>query len=192
MDTAITIGWVLAGFFAGALPFSVWIGRLAMGKDIRLFGDGNPGAFNVFRAGGRGWGWLAILLDGLKGAIPVGLANFWAGYEGWSLACIALAPVLGHAFSPFLRLRGGKGLAVTFGVWTGLSLWLAPTILGGLFAVFLWIFRRDVWAVFLGQAGLGLAFAWLSVDRTWFVVWAGSTAILIVKYFPLKLSSFNR
>ena len=184
----VTLLWALIGFFSGALPFSVWVAKMALGKDIRHYGDGNPGAFNVFRAGGRGWGWLAILLDGLKGAIPVGLANFWIGFEGWSLVWIAFAPVLGHAFSPFLRFRGGKALAVTFGIWTGLTLWVVPTILGILFAVFMYLFKKDVWAVMLGQAGLGVALFIMGADWTWFAVWTGCTAIFVLKYLLVRSS----
>ena len=87
--------WVVFAFICGSLPFSVWVGRLALHEDVREFGDGNPGASNVFRAGGKGWGVLAILLDGFKGAIPVGLANYEAGLDGWAITAVALAPILG-------------------------------------------------------------------------------------------------
>jgi glycerol-3-phosphate acyltransferase PlsY len=182
MTVSQTLIWVLIAFFSGALPFSIWVGKMAMGKDIRQFGDGNPGAFNVFRAGGKGWGWLAILLDGFKGAIPVGLANYWIGFEGWSLALIALAPILGHAYSPFLQFRGGKGLAVTFGVWTGLTLWIIPTMLGGLFALFLWWLRSSGRAVLAGQVGLLLGILILGGDSVWLAVWGVSTGLFAWKY----------
>ena len=70
------IGWIAAAFVCGSLPFSVWVGRLALGKDIRAFGDGNPGATNVLRAGGKWLGAIAAVLDASKGFIPVGLATF--------------------------------------------------------------------------------------------------------------------
>lgn len=140
--------WILLSFLAGSLPFSFWIGRLAMQEDIRQYGDGNPGAFNVFRAGGKVWGWLAILLDGLKGAVPVGIAHFVYGLDGWVLVLTALAPVLGHAYSPFLGFRGGKALAVTFGSWAGLSLWIGPVVLGAFFALFRLTLKDDRRTVF--------------------------------------------
>ena len=108
--------WFLVAFVFGALPLSVWLGRFALGVDIRKYGDGNPGAANVWRAGGKWWGLLAILLDGFKGLIPVAIANFAIGIEGWWLTAIALAPILGHTYSPFLNFRGGKALSTTFGV----------------------------------------------------------------------------
>ena len=122
--------WSCIGFILGSIPFSVWLGRVVLHKDIRAYGDGNPGAANVLRAGGRLVGVVAILLDFAKGAIPVGVAVFVVRMSGWRLVPVALAPVLGHAFSPFLSFRGGKAIATTFGVWTGLTLWLGPTIIG--------------------------------------------------------------
>lgn len=117
--------WIALGFLSGSLPFSVWIGHLALGKDIRCYGDGNPGGTNVIRVGSLSWGVCAMIMDFLKGAIPVGIAHYVAGVTGWWLAAAALAPILGHAYSPFLGFRGGKAVAVTFGAWTGLTLWLA-------------------------------------------------------------------
>jgi glycerol-3-phosphate acyltransferase PlsY len=122
--------WFLLGFATGSLPFSVWIGRWVLRDDIRRYGDANPGATNVFRAGGKGAGIAAALLDALKAALPVGLARFWAGLGGYNLALVAWAPLLGHAFSPLLRFRGGKAVAATFGAWAGLMLWEGPTVLG--------------------------------------------------------------
>src|SRR4030067_957815 len=91
--------WFLIAFLSGSIPFSVWIGRWILKKDIRQYGDKNPGTANVFRAGGRIWGVVALLLDFLKGAIPVGLAYWKYELEGWGLALIAIAPVFGHAYS---------------------------------------------------------------------------------------------
>ena len=99
-----TIIWVILSFLAGSLPFSVWVGRLALQKDVRQYGDGNPGASNVFRAGGKGWGVLAILLDGFKGAIPVGIANFGAGVDGWGLTAVAERVRMGRGFSRMQRI----------------------------------------------------------------------------------------
>lgn len=145
--------WTAVAFLAGSLPLSVWLGRLALQTDIQRYGDGNPGAANVWRAGGGYiWSGLAILLDGLKGAIPVGLASFGLALQGWPLTAVALAPVLGHAFSPFLRFKGGKALAVTFGVWTGLTLWRGPLVLGLLFAFWLMLVTVEGWAVVFGMS----------------------------------------
>ncbi len=139
----------LIAFISGSLPFSYWLGKRVLQTDIRHYGDGNPGATNVFRAGGKWAGVCAALLDGLKGAIPVGVAVFVFGIWGWQLVLIAIAPILGHAFSPFLRFQGGKAVAVTFGIWMGLTIWEGPTVLG--IMLFFWFksVRVSGWAVIL-------------------------------------------
>jgi acyl phosphate:glycerol-3-phosphate acyltransferase len=137
------------GFFLGSLPFSYWIARYAMGKDIRQVGDGNPGATNVLRAGGRRWAMVAAVLDGLKGTIPVGIAYFRLGMSGPDLVAVALSPVLGHAFSPFLNFKGGKAVAVTFGIWAGMTLWQVPVVMGLLLLLWVKIVRISGLAVVL-------------------------------------------
>lgn len=146
--------WLLFAFLLGALPFSVWVGKAVLGKDIRQFGDANPGATNVLRAGGKASGLLALLLDMLKGAIPVGIAHFRFDYSGWALILIALMPILGHAFSPFLSFRGGKAVAVTGGVWTGLTIWEGPTIGGLLMGLLVIWLPADGWVVLFAQVGM--------------------------------------
>jgi glycerol-3-phosphate acyltransferase PlsY len=147
---------MIAGFLLGSIPFAVLVGRLALGQDVRRFGpDGNPGAANAWRAGGWRLGLPVLALDFLKGALPVALARLLSGIDGWALLPIALAPILGHAFSPFLRLQGGKALAVTFGVWTGLRPEEGPLALGLLLAFFLIVLDNRAWIVIFGM----LAFA---------------------------------
>ncbi len=145
--------WTLLGFVLGSLPFSVWLGRLFARQDIRRFGDGNPGGVNAWKAGGWQVGLSSILLDIAKGLIPVLLAKAY-GVEGWGLVPVALAPIVGHAASPFLGFRGGKALATTGGVWIAL--------IGGwafvAFAVFalpvLALQREHAWTGVSGVAGL--------------------------------------
>ena len=81
-------------------------------------------------------------------------AHFIVGLSDWPLALVALAPIVGHAFSPFLNFRGGKGLTVTFGVWSGLTLAQAPLVLGLFMAFFYFTLSVDAWAVILSMIGL--------------------------------------
>lgn len=177
-----TIAWFLIAFFCGALPFSVWVGRLALGKDIRQYGDHNPGSANVTRAGGKGWGAVAMLLDGFKGAIPVAYATFGLSFTGWPLVAVALAPILGHAYSPFLGFRGGKALAVTFGTWLGVSLYVGPMVLGLALAVFTRFIKSPGWTVLLGYLVLALVFALMRPTWEWWAIWVGSFALLMWKH----------
>jgi glycerol-3-phosphate acyltransferase PlsY len=173
--------WTVLGFVSGAIPFSLWLGYLLVGTDIRRYGDGNPGALNAWRAGGWRVGVPAMLLDFLKGAVPVGLAHFSFGVSGWGLVAVALAPVLGHAFSPFLRFRGGKALAATFGIWAGLTLWEGPTLLGLFSGAFFLPQTADAWSSILGMLCF-LAYLLLrQADSTTLVIWVGNMLILVLK-----------
>ncbi len=178
----IAVLWTAIAFFSGSLPLAWWIGQWGMGVDIRQYGDHNPGAMNVWRAGGRGWFVLALLLEFLKGACPLWLAQGLAGLSGWWLVPPAIAAPLGHAFSPWLGFRGGKALAVTFGVWSGLTLWKIPMLLGGLFALFLKWMPPEARAVRMGMLSLDglLALAVVAgwASPTWLIVALGHTVLL--------------
>jgi glycerol-3-phosphate acyltransferase PlsY len=172
--------WSLVAFLSGSIPFSVVVGRLAANVDIRDYGDRNPGATNVMRA--TGWGWFvpASLLDYFKGVIPVGFAWFFLGINGWRIIPIALAPVVGHAYSPWLRFRGGKALAATFGAWTGLTLGAGPILLGLLLGLMMATVVVSGWAVMLAMLGFG-AFVWTQYSAyapELMVIWLANLLIL--------------
>ncbi|GGA46367.1 glycerol-3-phosphate acyltransferase [Paenibacillus physcomitrellae] len=112
------LAWV--EFVFGSLMFSYWLGRLAR-KDVRAVGDGNPGAFNLWAAAGWKLGAAGVVLDFLKGYFPLVWLIRVENISGYGLVLLAAAPILGHLFSPFLKFRGGKGIAVTFGVWSALT-----------------------------------------------------------------------
>ena len=177
-----TLFWAILGFACGSLMFSDWIGRLILRRDLREVGDGNPGASNVLRAGGVGWGALALLLDALKGAIPVSLARYGVGLGGLPLVVVALAPIFGHAFSPFLRFKGGKAVAVSAGVWMALTFWEAPT-LGGL-ALGLWfaVVAVSGWAVLLMGLCLLAYYLLTNADPLLLAVLLVNLALLAWKY----------
>jgi glycerol-3-phosphate acyltransferase PlsY len=179
---------VALGFLAGSLPFSVWIGRSFLKRDIRTVGDHNPGATNVLRAGSKPLAALALLLDMAKGALPVGAA--YSGNIGASpwLIAVALAPVLGHAYSPFLRWHGGKAVAVSGGIWTGLTAWEGPTVGGIGLAAGNALFGANGWAVMFSMAAMLLYFLLVPPGFNGLVarpplpllvtIWLGNTVIL--------------
>ena len=141
--------WAILSFFVGALPFAVWVGRLAARRDIREVGDANPGSTNVLRVAGPGWFILAMALDISKAAAPVGLAYQIFGWRGWPMALIAMAPPLGHAFSPFLGGKGGKAIAPVFGAMIGLTIWTTPLVAVASVVLYLRLLRPNGWAVVL-------------------------------------------
>lgn len=172
------LAWALFAFFCGSLPFSVWLPRLLSRRDSRDFGDGNPGSTNAFKAAGKGVGLAALILDITKAAAPVGMAHFQLGFQGWPMVLIATAPVLGHAFSPFLRFRGGKALAPAFGVWIGLTLWQLS--IPALLLVLVWRAALDVdgWAVMLALASLLAVILVWQPEPLYLAVVAGQMMIL--------------
>jgi glycerol-3-phosphate acyltransferase PlsY len=161
--------WSLFGFLLGSIPFSLLMGKLFTNKDIRTVGDGNPGGANALKAGGLKAGIPAILLDIGKGFLPVYLAQKYSLIE-WSLIPVALSPVLGHAFSPFLKFRGGKALGATGGAWLALiGLWTFP-VYGVLAVPFALLQSEDGWSANAGMLSL-LGYSIL-LGETWLVTLA--------------------
>lgn len=181
-DLIGVIGIVLAGFLLGALPFSVWIGRFGARKDIRVYGDGNPGAFNVIRAGGVLWGGLAIFLDIGKGALPVGMAASVVGLTDWALVIAAIAPIFGHAFSPFLGFRGGKAIATSGGIWIGLTMGIAG--LAAIIMLIYWYMAVTVsgWVVMLTAVCLLLFLLLTNPPWSLIVIWLINVLLLVYKH----------
>ncbi len=110
------------------------------------------------------------------------LARFGAGIDGWGLVPVALAPVLGHAFSPFLRFRGGKAIAVTFGVWSGLTLWAGPTVMGLALTLAVAVNRTDAWSAVFGVMVLGAYLLLSGAPAPLLAVWAGNLALVLWKH----------
>ena len=174
--------WILIAYLCGSLPFSVWLGRLFLGKEIRQVGDRNPGGTNLIRAGGRLLGLAAIVLDALKGWLPVLAAQEIGGLQGWGIDAVALAAVAGHAFSVFLRFQGGKAVAVTFGVWAGLTGWSTLFLLGALLLLAYYSVTIDGWAVVCAFSGLLLFLAVTGSIGSYLPVWLGNGLIIAWKH----------
>lgn len=110
----------ISGFLIGSIPFGFIVAK-AKGVDIRKHGSGNIGATNVMRVIGKRQGILVFILDFLKGFLPVA---YWSRFTMlWGLPGVfaALGAVSGHMFTPWLRFRGGKGVATGFGAFVGLA-----------------------------------------------------------------------
>ncbi len=105
--------FVLISYLIGSFPTAYVICRLLKGIDIRSSGSGNVGATNVARVVGKGYGALTLLLDVLKGFLPVFICGlFCGGYVVLSGAAV----IAGHIWPVFLRFKGGKGVAAGIGV----------------------------------------------------------------------------
>ncbi len=114
---------LLLAYVFGAVPAGAWVARL-YGVDIQKVGSGNTGATNVLRTLGAGPALAVAAFDVFKGGIAVFIAR-GVGLEGPLLGGVALAAVLGHNYSVFLRFTGGKGVATSFGTLLFLDPWVA-------------------------------------------------------------------
>lgn len=127
---------VLAAYLLGSLSFAVIVSRVMGLNDPRSYGSKNPGATNVLRSGSKSAAIATLLLDALKGWLPVVLVRwFGAGYglgDG-AVAAVGFAAFLGHLYPVFFGFKGGKGVATAAGVLLGID-WLL-----GLAVLLTWI-----------------------------------------------------
>jgi len=154
----IAAGLVALGYLSGSIPFGLILVRAVRGVDVRAEGSGNIGATNVARVAGRKLGVLVLVLDALKGALPVALAR---AVDPASLVPVAvgLAAFLGHVAPVWLGFRGGKGVATALGVVTVLSPW--PALAGAVtYGIVLAVLRiSSVGSLLAGI--VAVAVAWL-------------------------------
>ena len=143
---------IVAAYLLGSIPFALLIAG-AHGKDLRSIGSGNIGATNVARALGRKWAYVCFALDVLKGLVPM-RATFYLAIAPstqsqaskvvllWLWLAVGCAAVLGHIFPIYLKFRGGKGVATSFGV--ALGLWPYYTVCAS-FAIIVWAAMVLIW-----------------------------------------------
>lgn len=173
-----TIFWILAGLLLGCLPFSYWVGRLFLSRDIRDYGDGNPGATNVLHAGGPVLFAMACLLDAFKAALPVCLAQYVSNITGWQLSLVAIAPLVGNVFTPFLHFRGGTGVAVVYGVWLALMGWVGPVLYGTCIGLLFIFIRETPWCAVFGMLLFSAVLALLQYPLYLAAAGAGHAALM--------------
>ncbi|OGO00359.1 MAG: hypothetical protein A2Y58_05110 [Chloroflexi bacterium RBG_13_51_52] len=183
MEAVYTASLSIAAFILGAIPFSVIIGRLWLKKDITQYGDGNPGSANVFRAGSIKLGLLAVVLDVAKGVPFVLLSHTVFGLSVVSVIIVAVAAVLGHAFSPFLHWQGGKAIAITFGVMLGLPQYdVLLVFITCMLLCFIFV-KIDAWKIIIGATGT-LAYLSIIKGNSWEpLLMLCLLVILIIKHF---------
>jgi acyl phosphate:glycerol-3-phosphate acyltransferase len=142
------------GYLLGAIPFGVVVSKVMGLPDPRTVGSKNVGFTNVLRVSGKTAGILTLLGDMGKGWVLSWAAMQWLTVE-WFIMVVALSPILGHLFSPFLGFKGGKGVATALGAVLGLS----PSI--GLLLLLIWLGAVAIWRYSSG--GALAAFACLPV-----------------------------
>ncbi|MEX2503128.1 MAG: glycerol-3-phosphate acyltransferase [Trueperaceae bacterium] len=139
-----------AGYFVGALPFAYWLAKLR-GHDIFAVGSGNMGAMNSARHVGKAVGVAVLLLDLAKGATAAVVGGWMAGQAGSDPLAATLAAgmgaVVGHAWSAYVRFRGGKALATMLGAILVVSPWVGGYALATLIALLLLTRRAQLAAI---------------------------------------------
>ena len=164
---------VVAAYLIGGIPFGLIIVKLMTGTDVRESGSGNIGATNVLRSAGPGAGILTLVLDAAKAWFAVWLAHrLTGGSELWT-SCAALAALAGHAWSIWIKFKGGKAVASFVGAYAFLAplpllavvlifvlvvawtryLSLGSIIAAGLFPIGCWMILHPGWPVLVSAAG---------------------------------------
>jgi glycerol-3-phosphate acyltransferase PlsY len=137
---------IITAYLLGSIPFGLIIAK-AHGKNLRSIGSGNIGATNLSRALGKKWAYFCFFLDVAKGLLPAALA---AGFissppsvtELFLALAVGCAAILGHIFPIYVKFRGGKGVATSFGV--ALGLWPYYTICAAV-ALLIWAITVLIW-----------------------------------------------
>jgi glycerol-3-phosphate acyltransferase PlsY len=158
----------------GSLSFAVIVSRMMGLQDPRTYGSQNPGATNVLRSGSKAAAVLTLLLDAVKGWVPVFVVQRLPGMGTDALiAACALAAFAGHVWPVFFRFKGGKGVATAAGVLFGVDFWL------GLATMATWLivayFSRYSSLAAVAAAVFAPAFYLLGAK----VVWSGAPIIAL-------------
>ena len=164
----------VASYLIGSLSFAVIVSRMMGLKDPRTYGSQNPGATNVLRSGSKAAAVLTLLLDAVKGWLPVFVVQRLPGMDlDAVIAACALAAFAGHVWPVFFRFKGGKGVATAAGVLFGVDLWL------GLATMATWLivayFSRYSSLAAVAPAIFAPAFYLLGAK----VVWSGAPIIAL-------------
>jgi glycerol-3-phosphate acyltransferase PlsY len=140
------IAFLIGSYLLGAVPFGLLIAA-GHGIDLRNVGSGNIGATNLSRALGKKWAYVCFVLDLAKGLLPTLAAGVWlgdiAGTKGLlAQLAVGCAAIIGHIFPVYLKFRGGKGVATSFGV--AMGLWPYYTVSAAV-SLLVWIAFVLIW-----------------------------------------------
>ncbi|HVE54105.1 MAG TPA: glycerol-3-phosphate 1-O-acyltransferase PlsY [Ramlibacter sp.] len=154
MDTLYSAAAVIAAYLVGSLAFAVIVSKVMGLSDPRTFGSKNPGATNVLRSGSKAAAIVTLLLDAMKGFVPVLLVRLYGrpyGMEEGTVALVGLAAFLGHLYPVFFRFQGGKGVATFIGVVFGVH-WLLGIATGLTWIIIAFFFRYSSLASLVAAA----------------------------------------
>ena len=180
MNLYLVTALLFASYLTGAIPFGLFFGRAMAGVDVRTVGSGNIGATNVLRGAGKTAALLTLLADATKGLVPVLIAASIFSNDTVTAWC-GIAAIVGHNFPVYLRFKGGKGVATSFGV----VLAAAPAI--GLICLVTWGIAAVIWR-YSSLAAL-IAFAFYPLIT--FAFSSGSMPLSLLSLFVFGLMYFR-
>lgn len=179
-EGAIAAIALVAAAALGSVPSGWLLARRAVGEDLRRTGSGSTGATNAFRRAGAGWGLATLLADAGKGALAVGIAKALDG-PPWTPAAAIVVAVAAHAWNPWLRMRGGRGVAPAAGGMALLAPW--PTAAAAaVFLVALGATRRVSVGSLAAALALPLAAVLRSEPRTTILAAAAASVVVAVRH----------
>jgi glycerol-3-phosphate acyltransferase PlsY len=176
---------VVLAYILGSIPFGL-ITANQEGLDIREHGSGNIGATNVLRTLGAKAAVITLLGDILKGTFAVLIMKGFQGTEGW-IALAGMAAIAGHNWPLFLKFRGGKGVATSFGVFLGI-LPLAALVGAGVWLVVVGIWRYSSLGALISFLGMPLIIYAFRGSSTYII----SSALITVLIFYRHRSNIKR
>lgn len=138
MNTALLLASIILSYLLGSVPFGLLFSKLFSDVDVRTIGSGNIGATNVLRAAGKKAAVLTLLADALKGLIPVLLVKS-IFHDDTATVLSGAASVLGHNFPVYLKFKGGKGVATSYGVVLAVAPWT------GFLCLLIWLLVAFIW-----------------------------------------------
>jgi glycerol-3-phosphate acyltransferase PlsY len=178
----------IAAYLVGSLSFAVIVSKLMGLNDPRTFGSKNPGATNVLRSGSKPAAILTLLLDALKGYIPVALVQWFGkdyGLSDGTVAMVGIAAFLGHLYPVFFKFVGGKGVATAIGVVFGVH-WALGLLCVASFAIIVYFFRWVSLASLV--AAVFAPVAYLFGDR---VLWSADKYITLSLFIMAALLAYR-
>ena len=174
----------IAAYLVGSLSFAVIVSKLMGLNDPRTFGSKNPGATNVLRSGSKPAAILTLVLDALKGYIPVALVQWFGkdyGLSDGTVAMVGIAAFFGHLYPVFFKFIGGKGVATALGVVFGVH-WALGLLCIASFAIIVYFFRWVSLASLVAAAFAPVAY--LFGDR---VLWSSDKYITLMLFVMAML-----
>jgi glycerol-3-phosphate acyltransferase PlsY len=171
---------ILLAYLLGSIPFALLVARRVGGVDLRATGSGNVGAANVLRTTNKSTAAMVLMLDVGKGAAAVAAARL-AGAGDAGTAGAAVAAVAGHIYPIWLRLRGGKGVAVACGAFAVLAP-IATAVAAAIFVVAVWATRYVSLGSVLASASLAPLADASGAPRAVTAAAAGAAALVIFRH----------